>query len=175
MTSQLAEEAFASAEVGGGAGRLVPVQVGRDVVVIDDSYNANPASMKASIRAAAEIAADQKRRLILVLGEMRELGVAAEAGHDEVGDAARESGARLVIAVGPLAKRIANKVKGGAVTCAHAANAEEASALARQWVMPSDLVLVKGSRGIGTDAVVRALTAHLGSESVAAQSAGGTP
>ncbi|MEZ4312178.1 MAG: cyanophycin synthetase [Polyangiaceae bacterium] len=153
----------------------MPVQVGRDVVLIDDSYNANPASMKASIRAAAEIAADQKRRLVLVLGEMRELGVAAEAGHDEVGGAARESGASVVISVGPLAERISRRLEGSAVTHAHAANAEDASALARQWVMPWDLVLVKGSRGIGTDAVVRALTAHLGSESVAAQSAGGTP
>lgn len=164
MNSAVAQEAFGGLEIGGGAGRLVPVLVGGDVVVIDDSYNANPASMRASIRAAAEIAAAERRRLVLVLGEMRELGVAAESGHEDVGRAAAESDAALVIAVGPLAERFVRAIPEGAAGHAHVAAAAEAAALATQWVMPGDLVLVKGSRGIGTDAVVRALKDHFGGD-----------
>ncbi len=60
VTSEIAGDAFAAAEVGGGAGRLLPMRLENDVVVVDDSYNANPASMKASIAAAAEIAARRR-------------------------------------------------------------------------------------------------------------------
>lgn len=163
VSAAIANDALASAEVGGGAGRLVPVLVGGDVVVVDDSYNANPASMRASIRAASEIAASSRRRLVLVLGEMRELGSAAEAGHDDVGRAARESGAALVIAVGPLASRYTMALLGSPTTHVHVTTAEDAAVFARRWTTSNDLVLVKGSRGIGTDAVVRALREHFGS------------
>jgi UDP-N-acetylmuramoyl-tripeptide--D-alanyl-D-alanine ligase len=142
---------------------------------MDDSYNANPASMRASIRAASEIARAERRRLVLVLGEMRELGAAAEPGHDEVGHAARESGAALVIAVGPLAGRYTVQLLGSAVTHVHVSTAEDAAVFGREWIMPNDLVLVKGSRGIGTDAVVRALRAHFGAVSEGERRLGGSP
>lgn len=171
VSENAANRALDSAEVGGGAGRLVPLRLGRDVVVVDDSYNANPASMRASIRAAAEIAKAEGRRLVLVLGEMRELGTQADAGHDEVGLAARESGAELVIAVGPLAVRYAAQLLGSAVTHVHVTRSEDAAVFACQWAAPSDLILVKGSRGIGTDAVVRALRQHFGSASIGEPSA----
>lgn len=166
-------EAFATCEVGGGAGRLVPMIVGNDVAVVDDSYNANPASMCASIRAAAEIAEAQKRRLVLVLGEMRELGAAAAGGHDGVGRAARESGAALVIAVGPLAARYGAPLEGSAIAHVHTRTAEEAARVAREAVRAGDLVLVKGSRGIGTDAVVRALGDAAGNTQRRAESSEG--
>jgi UDP-N-acetylmuramoyl-tripeptide--D-alanyl-D-alanine ligase len=166
-------EAFATCEVGGGAGRLVPMIVGQDVALIDDSYNANPASMRASIRAAVEIAEAQRRRLVLVLGEMRELGTAAEGGHDQVGRAARESGAAVVIAVGPMAARYTAQLEGSAIAHAHRGTAAEASAFARDAVRPGDLVLVKGSRGIGTDAVVRALGQHFASDQRRAEASEG--
>ncbi len=143
------------------------------MAVVDDSYNANPASMCASIRAAAEIAEAQKRRLVLVLGEMRELGAAAEGGHDEVGRAARESGAALVIAVGPLAARYGAPLEGSAIAHVHTRTAEEAARVAREAVRAGDLVLVKGSRGIGTDAVVRALGDAAGNTQRRAESSEG--
>lgn len=175
VSAEDANAAFASAEVGGGAGRLVPVLVGRNVVVVDDSYNANPASMRASIRAASEIARAERRRLVLVLGEMRELGAMAEAGHDEVGRAALESGAELVIAVGPLASRYTVQLLGSPITHVHVTTAEDAAVFGREWIMPNDLVLVKGSRGIGTDVVVRALRAHFGAAAEGERHLGGTP
>jgi UDP-N-acetylmuramoyl-tripeptide--D-alanyl-D-alanine ligase len=160
-----ANAAFAAAEVGGGAGRLVPVSIGGDIVVIDDSYNANPASMRASIRAASEIARAERRRLVLVLGEMRELGAMAASGHEEVGRAALESGAALVIAAGTLAAHVTAQLLGSAITHVHVSTAADAAVFAQKWAQPSDLVLVKGSRGIGTDLVVRALREHFGSTS----------
>ena len=163
VSEQAANEAFAAAEVGGGAGRLVPIVLGRDVAIVDDSYNANPASMRASIRAVSEIARAQRRRLVLVLGEMRELGPVAEAAHDDVGRAARDSAPALVIAVGPLAQRYTLQLLGAEITHVHVSTADDAAVFAREWVLPGDIVLVKGSRGIGTDAVVRALREHLGS------------
>ena len=93
-------DAFGQVEVGAGAGRLRPTVLESGLAVIDDTYNANPASMVSSIRAAAELAKVTGRELVLVLGEMRELGTYAGRGHAEVGRAAVESGARLVAVIG---------------------------------------------------------------------------
>src|SRR6185295_16203017 len=103
----ICEQAFSRAEVGGGAGRLVPRVFASGLAVIDDSYNANPASTISSIRAAAEIARASQRRLLLVLGEMRELGAESAPGHDDVGRAAAASGAAEVFAIAGDAARVA--------------------------------------------------------------------
>jgi UDP-N-acetylmuramoyl-tripeptide--D-alanyl-D-alanine ligase len=158
VDSALCAEAFARADVGAGAGRLVPRVFGSGLAVIDDTYNANPASTCASIVAAAEIARATSRRLVLVLGEMRELGAESAPGHDEVGRAAASSGAAEVFAVGPGdASRIAARAAEGGVRAVHADRVEDLAALAKLAVRPGDLVLVKGSRSIGTERVVAAL------------------
>jgi UDP-N-acetylmuramoyl-tripeptide--D-alanyl-D-alanine ligase len=159
VTSEDATAAFASAEVGGGGGRLVPRLFDDGLAVIDDSYNANPASSCASIRAASEIARATKRRLVLVLGEMRELGVERDPGHDAVGRAAAESGAALVVAVTGAARRIADRAREGGVEASFVEDVGEATTIVVRDVRPDDLVLVKGSRGVATERVVRALAA----------------
>jgi UDP-N-acetylmuramoyl-tripeptide--D-alanyl-D-alanine ligase len=154
LDAEICAEAFASAH----AGRLVPRVLPGDVAVIDDTYNANPASACASIRAAAEIARATGRRLLLVLGEMRELGALAEAGHDEVGRAAGASSAAGVFTVGGgEAPRIAARAAEGGVRAAHADGVEDVALLLRRAVRAGDLVLVKGSRSVGTERVVAAL------------------
>jgi UDP-N-acetylmuramoyl-tripeptide--D-alanyl-D-alanine ligase len=169
LSSALCAEAFARADVGAGAGRLVPRVFRSGLAVIDDSYNANPASTCASIRAAAEIARATGRRLLLVLGEMRELGAESDAGHDEVGRAAAESGAVQIFAVAGAAARIAALAATGGATASFTDRVEDAAALALLAVRPQDLVLVKGSRSIGTERLVRALAeAHGGIEGHAA-------
>jgi UDP-N-acetylmuramoyl-tripeptide--D-alanyl-D-alanine ligase len=158
LDSALCAEAFAVADVGAGAGRLVPRVLPGDLAVIDDTYNANPASTCASIRAAAEIARTTGRRLILVLGEMRELGTLSAGGHDDVGSAAAASGAADVFSVGSgESHRIASRAREGGVRAMHAARVEDVSAQVLLVVRPGDLVLVKGSRSIGTERVVTAL------------------
>ena len=71
--------------VAGGEGRLSPVTLADGTLVIDDSYNANPASMRSSVLTAAELARHDGRRLILVLGEMRELGGVSASEHEALG------------------------------------------------------------------------------------------
>lgn len=161
VSAQLMTEAMESAEVGGGAGRLVPRSLGDGIVVLDDSYNANPASMCASIRAAFEIARAEERRLVLVLGEMRELGGATVAGHDEVARAAIASGAGLVIAVAGAAERIHDALEVAGVRSHFATDSAAASSLATDLITHGDLVLVKGSHGVHTERVIDALvSAH---------------
>jgi UDP-N-acetylmuramoyl-tripeptide--D-alanyl-D-alanine ligase len=150
--------AFQRVDVAEGAQRLVPLELASGLAVIDDTYNANPASMCASIRAAAEMAAATNRRLVLVLGEMRELGIEAARGHEEVGRAAAESGPRLVIAVGGgETRRIADGAREGGAEVLFLTSVDEGLAVIVAAVRASDLVLVKGSRYSGTDRVVTEL------------------
>jgi UDP-N-acetylmuramoyl-tripeptide--D-alanyl-D-alanine ligase len=152
-----ATAAFESAQVGGGAGRLVPRCFSDGLAVIDDSYNANPASMRASIATAAELAAVTGRGLVLVLGEMRELGAGAAAGHDEVGVAAATSGARALVAIGGDAARIAARAGEGGLHARYFEDVRSARDEVLALVSPADLVLVKGSRGVATEEIVTAL------------------
>lgn len=159
VTGELAEAAFATADVGGGGGRLVPRVLPDGLVLIDDSYNANPASSCASIRAASEIAHAAGRRLVLVLGEMRELGPEAARGHDQVGEAAGASGTALVIAVMGEARRIAERASEAGVRAMFAPTIGEAVDIALGAARSGDVVLVKGSRSVATDKIARALIA----------------
>jgi UDP-N-acetylmuramoyl-tripeptide--D-alanyl-D-alanine ligase len=154
----LATRAFAGVDRSAGAGRLSPRVVAGDLAIIDDSYNANPASTCASIRAAAEIARATGRRLLLVLGEMRELGALSAAGHDEVGQAAGASGAAEVFAVGGgEAPRIAARAAEAGVRASHTGRVEDVTVVVKRAARPGDLVLVKGSRSTGTERIVAAL------------------
>ncbi|MBW2454345.1 MAG: UDP-N-acetylmuramoyl-tripeptide--D-alanyl-D-alanine ligase [Deltaproteobacteria bacterium] len=162
LTGMLVDGAAVAAALGAidGAGRLHPQATPSGAVVIDDSYNANPASCRSSIEAASELAASLGRRLVLVLGEMRELGEASAKAHDEVGAFAAERGASLVIAVAGDARRIAIQAAVGGVekTC-FVDDAVHGAEQTLAAVEPGDIVLVKGSRAVGTERVVAALVA----------------
>jgi UDP-N-acetylmuramoyl-tripeptide--D-alanyl-D-alanine ligase len=158
LDSATCAAAFARADVGAGAGRLVPRLLPSGLALIDDSYNGNPASTCASIKAAAEIAQATGRRLLLVLGEMLELGAESAGGHDQVGHAVVQSGAAQVFAVRGDAARIAARAAEGGVLAAFVESSADAAARLLDLVRPADLVLIKGSRGVGTERVVHALT-----------------
>ncbi len=115
-------------------------------LLLNDCYNANPVSMRAALLHLAE--RGQGRRLVAVLGEMAELGEEAPAYHREVGRLLRELGITDVIAVG----RLARDYGGEWVATA----AEAADRLAAQ-LRPGDVVLVKGSRSVGLEAVAENL------------------
>lgn len=169
MTSPIVEAAFADAEVGGGAGRLLPRTLGHDIVVIDDSYNANPASASASIRTAAELARTTNRRLVLVLGAMYELGIESANGHDQVGRVAGTSGAACVFAIGGDAQRIADGAANVGVPSKFFLASADAAPAVIAAVRPGDLILVKGSRGVGTERIVRELSLVFGERETAAE------
>jgi UDP-N-acetylmuramoyl-tripeptide--D-alanyl-D-alanine ligase len=138
-------------------GRLAIVPLADGTLLIDDSYNANPASMRASIAAAAELARCEERGLVLVLGEMRELGPLALAEHEAVGEVASGSGASVVIGVGAEAARIVERARRAGMTAELASDSRQAGELAVLRAKPGDVVLVKGSRGVATERVVEAL------------------
>ena len=143
-------------------GRLAPITLADGTLVIDDSYNANPASMRSSIAVAAELAADEKRRLFLVLGEMRELGALSSSEHEALGRVLAEKDVAHLIAVGGDAALVANEVERAGKSAAFAENAEQALPLVSARVRPGDVVLVKGSRSIATEKIVRALVEERG-------------
>jgi len=97
--------------------------------------------------------------LVLVLGEMRELGPESPARHDELGEWAAASGARLFFAVAGEAERAARRARELGQKSEFFATAEAAAA-AVDRIEPDDLVLVKGSRGVRTELVVAALAAQ---------------
>ena len=114
------------------------------VTVIDDSYNANPSSTAAALRALATIG--EGRRTVAVLGYMAELGEHERSGHEEVGRLAAELGVDLVIAVAEARPVLdgATAVAGWTGTAVHAADQQEAIKLLD--LDKDDVVLVKGSR-----------------------------
>ena len=141
-------------------GRLSATQLDDGTVVLDDSYNANPVSMKASLRAAAELSRALGRRLLLALGEMRELGALSAAEHDTLGtEAAAVQPAALIAVAGDAARTAATAAAAG-VPSAFAATAEEAASELLARLQPGDLVLVKGSRGVRMERIVEALRAR---------------
>lgn len=143
-------------------GRLCPRRRADGALVLDDSYNASPAAYKEAIRTAKSLAIAGKRRLLIVAGEMRELGSIADQAHAEVGQAIADAAPALVVTVGPEAERIAFACKAAGVDVQHAADSSRAAARITPLVVASDLVLVKGSRGVQTERVVDAILARGG-------------
>lgn len=132
-------------------------ETARGVVLLNDSYNANPESMRAAIDALVSIGADPAvRRTVAVLGEMRELGADSEATHREIGEyAGRRVGQILVIGEG------AHGIHAGAADGGGPSVFVDDNAAAIAWlrgqVREGDAVLVKASRGARLDEVAAAL------------------
>jgi UDP-N-acetylmuramoyl-tripeptide--D-alanyl-D-alanine ligase len=139
------------------AGRTKMITRADGALIIDDSYNANPLSMVQSIDLTAELAKSQGRRPVVVLGEMRELGVAAEAAHTELGDHLARAQVALAIGCGGLVDRTLARAEARGVAVVRGANVEEAILRAQENVTSKDVVLVKGSRGVHTERVVESL------------------
>jgi UDP-N-acetylmuramoyl-tripeptide--D-alanyl-D-alanine ligase len=139
------------------AGRGQRVRLADDVTLIDDCYNANPMSMRAALDDLATHAPGANGgRHVAVLGDMLELGPAELEYHGEIGVCAAATGVDVLVTVGPLAAAIAERFDGEAYSVA---DAGEAAALVGELIEPGDVVLVKGSRGVGLELVCQALTA----------------
>ena len=124
------------------------------LLIIDDSYNASPDSMRSAIDVLSTRPVTGKRAA--VLADMLELGDFSQQGHYQVGQYAKERGVELLVAVGPLSREIAAGYGEGARWFA---TNQEAAAFLRDALRPGDAVLVKGSRGMKTDEIVAALSA----------------
>lgn len=143
-----------------GAAAASPMRMARTqrpdgVLIIDDTYNANPESVEAALRAAIALRGGE-RRVAAVLGEMLELGPESPERHRDIGRLAAKLGFDLVVAVGEAAARIADGAGPGAV---RAADTDEAARVMSAWLRPGDVVLVKASRGARLERVTAALGA----------------
>ena len=125
--------------------------------VIDDSYNSNPRSLMSMVRTIAE-AGSEKRRRIVIAGEMLELGSEAQQLHREAGREIAAAGIDVLWGVRGLAQDIiAGASEAGLLETRFFDSSADAAAAIIDEVRTNDLVLVKGSRGVATDKVVAAL------------------
>lgn len=134
-------------------GRL-QVKRWHDVTFLDDSYNANPDSMRAGLKTLAAL--DVSGRRVAVLGRMGELGIHAESGHCEVGEFAASMGLDAVFTVGEEASMIsetASKLNPKTET-RHFQNHADCSDYLKSWLKKNDAVLLKGSRSSGMEKIL---------------------
>ncbi|HJQ30371.1 MAG TPA: UDP-N-acetylmuramoyl-tripeptide--D-alanyl-D-alanine ligase [Rubrobacter sp.] len=129
-----------------------------DITVYDDTYNASPAAVAAVLKYGAEQALRQGRRLVVVLGGMFELGACARAYHQEAGRLAGKVGVDMLVCVGDEARWYAETFPGKAL---YYEDAESAAEALREELRSGDYLIVKGSRGVGLDALTRKLRESL--------------
>jgi UDP-N-acetylmuramoyl-tripeptide--D-alanyl-D-alanine ligase len=141
-------------------GRMEVMEAPDGLRILNDSYNANPASMAAAVRAARWMAGEG--RFVAVLGPMAELGPIADEEHVRVGELLVRTGVDALVAVGEDARRIAAGAEREGLEPERIVRTEDpgdAARAARSFAGPGDLVLVKGSRVAGLERVVEALAA----------------
>lgn len=134
----------------GVAGRLQRKSALNGATLIDDSYNANPASL----RAAIEVLVQATGKKILVLGDMGELGIEAAKMHAEIGVLARELGVNEMFALGELSSYAVKEFGAGA---RHFQDGDELLAALKGELNRESTVLVKGSRFMKMERVVKEL------------------
>ena len=137
------------------------------VRLVDDTYNANPGSVGAALKAVAGLRQRKRERLVAVLGDMFELGDASEVLHAEVGRMAAGSGCDLLVAVGRFAPVMAAAARSAGVEKATVCQDRESAAellrtlVAAGEIRSGDWILLKGSRGMRMEVVRDALAAAL--------------
>jgi UDP-N-acetylmuramyl pentapeptide synthase len=133
------------------------------VSILDDTYNANPVSIRAALDTLGAVPG--ARRLVVVLGDMLELGELAEAAHQDAGRAVAAAGVRELVALGPLSRATVEAAReAGLAESHHAGSFEDAVAIMLKRLVPGDAVLVKGSRGMRMERVVDAVMARFGAD-----------
>jgi len=127
---------------------------GNGIKIIDDTYNASPDSMKAALEVLSSAAGIRK---IAILGDMFELGDEEEEFHRSIGEYASQKGINVLLSVGKNAKQISLGAQGGKVKTSHFENKDMLIAALPQWIIEGDTILVKGSRGMEMDEIVKYL------------------
>ena len=130
-------------------GRLQPLAGESGIHLVDDSYNANPDSVKAAI----DVLATAPGRKILVLGGLAEMGEGGEGFYRDIGNYARTSGVELLFALGEASAVLPAFGEGGVQSNSY----EDLIAALKQRLRPADRVLVKGSRSAAMERVIAAL------------------
>jgi len=149
---------IALAECRGSAMRMEIFSTDDNVLILNDAYNANPASMQAALSTLMDM--QTRGRRIAVLGDMLELGQVSAEAHKQIGEMVASLGVNILVAVGNESQVMADSaIKAGmnAKTVITCQDSETAASLLKQLITHGDVVLVKASRGVGLESVVEAL------------------
>jgi len=144
-------------------GRMERLALPRNIILINDTYNANPQSVEVALRSLAELKG--RSRGFAVLGDMAELGAGAAQAHVAAGRLAAELGIDFLFALGPHAPELAKGALEAGMDPARVhvgRDHAEITAEVERWLQGDDWVLVKGSRSMRMERVVESLTARVG-------------
>ena len=149
LSSDAMREGLAQAKV---TGQRFECYEKHGYTVINDAYNASPASMKAALATLSEVA---RGRRVAVLGDMLELGAIAPQAHRRVGEEAAAAGVALLLTRGPLSEESAKAAQAAGVKEVYAcASHAEAGAILRRVLRPGDTILFKGSHSMAMDKLI---------------------
>ena len=154
------------AQAGRGLRRIIETKAG-PVAIVDESYNANPASMRAALSTLGLAPRSAYKRRVAVLGDMLELGAEGPKLHAGLAEAVDEAGIDVVFACGELMKSLFQALP-EELQGTYAKSSEELSPRLLEAVRPGDIIMVKGSLGSRMAPLVEALTRHFEAESVSA-------
>ncbi|MFP3939722.1 MAG: UDP-N-acetylmuramoyl-tripeptide--D-alanyl-D-alanine ligase [Thermoanaerobaculia bacterium] len=139
----------------GHRGAVHPLEGGG--LLVDDAYNSNPDALARALRGAAELPGTAGGRRLAILGDMLELGPGSPRFHREAGARAARLGFTPVAGVGELARELVAGAREAGAEAEWLPDAGAAADWAARRVRPGDLVLVKGSRGVGLERVAEEL------------------
>ncbi|MDX1990472.1 MAG: UDP-N-acetylmuramoyl-tripeptide--D-alanyl-D-alanine ligase [Candidatus Obscuribacter sp.] len=143
-------------------GRGNVITTGAGLTLIDESYNANPDSVRCAVESVLACEAYEGKRKIIVLGKMAELGDFTEALHRELGSWLKTKAIDCLVTVGTEAGMIAAEAGGAAFEVMPCADQEEAHRRLRETISDGDCIMVKGSHSTNLEALVRRLEQVVG-------------
>jgi len=132
------------------------------LTVLNDCYNANPASMANGLSCLSSMAGEMEKRKVFIAGSMAELGPQSESLHTQLGQKAAAEGVQVLLAAGPFAEQIVQgakselKVPNPFKLCVFK-NTEQLCDNLHKWIQPDDIILVKGSRSANLEKAVQRL------------------
>ncbi|HEY8345429.1 MAG TPA: UDP-N-acetylmuramoyl-tripeptide--D-alanyl-D-alanine ligase [Bacillota bacterium] len=131
----------------------------KGIIIIDDTYNASPSSVKAALKVLAD--QEQITRRVAVLGDMLELGEFSREAHREVGRAVAACGCSALFTLGPHSVEMVSAVQGEPLIARHYQKKSDLLDDLLAYISPGDAILIKGSRGMQMEEIVSALLSHL--------------
>ncbi len=139
------------------AGRMCCIDTSTGIRLIDDTYNANPGSMRAALGSLAPFSS--RHRIFLVLGDMLELGTASADLHRQLGQLAAAGGFHRLLTCGRFAEETANGAMDAGMdpSCIRVGDKPELEEDLKERLQAGDWVFIKGSRGMGMESIVNAL------------------
>lgn len=127
--------------------------------IIDDCYNANPASVVAAVDTAAEIKEGSRKNLFVVFGNMNEMGGKSKVHHKKIGKFFAEKGVDVLLTYGEKAKASVEEFsKQGGKACRHFENLCEITTFLKVFTQPHDIILIKGSRSLQLERIIQKIS-----------------